>query len=146
MEDELGFVMVPKPDGAKEYHSYAYFNIAVIPACYDAETAGNIAYAYNLYTTPMKGYDDPERWKVEFEAYCDERAINETLAYFQDGESVISMNQLLIDKFDDVIGPDFLWLYPFRETTPEEQLKKVAEEWDAIIAEVNRGRGNADEE
>jgi len=138
MEDELGFVMVPKPDDADGYHSYAYYNIAVIPSCYDAETAGNIAYAYNLYTTPLKDYDDPERWKWAFEVYCDERAINETLAYFQDGESAISLNQLLIDKFDDVIGPDFLWMYPFRETAPEEQLRKVAEDWDAIIAEVNR--------
>ena len=106
--------------------------------CFDAETAGNIAYAYNLYTTPMKKYDDPEKWKWEFDSYCDERAVNETLAYFQDGESVISMNQLLIDKFEDVIGPDFLWMYPFKEVTPEEQLRKVSEEWDAIIAEVNQ--------
>lgn len=138
MEDELGFVMVPKPDTAACYHSYAYYNIAVIPSCFDAETAGNIAYAYNLYTTPMKGYDDPERWKWEFESYCDERAVNETLAYFQEEECVISLNQLLIHKFDDVIGPDFLWMYPFRETTPEEQLRKVAEDWDAIIAEANQ--------
>lgn len=142
MEDEVGFVMPPKPDGADGYHSYAYFNVAVIPSCFDAETAGNIAYAYNLYTTPMKGYDDPERWKLEFEAFynCDERAIDETLAYFQDGKSVISMNQLLIDKFDDIIGPDFLWMYPFKEVTPEEQLKKISEEWDAIIAEANKTR------
>ncbi len=140
MKDEVGFVMPPKPDGVDDYHSYAYFNVAVIPSCYDEETAGNIAYAYNLYTTPMKEYDDPERWKWEFDSYCDERAVNESLAYFQDGESVISMNQLLIDKFDEVIGPDFLWMYPFKETTPEAQIKEISEEWDAIIAEVNKTR------
>ena len=51
MTDDWGFVMTPKgPEG--DYVTVFSDNIAVIPSCYDAETANKIAFAYDLYTNP----------------------------------------------------------------------------------------------
>jgi ABC-type glycerol-3-phosphate transport system substrate-binding protein len=136
MEDAVGFVMPPKPDGAASYHSYVCDNIAIIPSCYDAETAGNIAFAYNVYTMATPGYDDPNDWKEQYYAHFeDERAVDESIVYFNDGTSTHFLNQTLVPAD---LGPDLLWQYPFANVTPADQVAAIKDSWDAILAEVNQ--------
>ena len=141
MEDDVGFVMPPKPDGAESYHSYLCDNIVVIPSCYDEETAGNIAYAYNLYTEMLEADDGGEGWEEEYYSwFMDERAVDETIQYFVTGNCASQLKWTAVEGKEDIFGPMLLWQYPFHNTTPEEQVKKISKEWDAIIAEVNQAR------
>lgn len=144
MEDEVGFVMPPKQDDTENYHSYLYDDIMVIPSCYDEETAGAIAYAYNLYTTlcaTMLAEVYDEGWKEQYYIYFDDkRAVDETLQYFMDAANTKQLRESLVYGLGDEMGPDLLWLYPFETVTPEEQIKKISVEWDAIIAEANKTR------
>lgn len=136
MEDPVGFVMPPKPDGAADYHSYVCDNISIIPSCYDAEMAGNIAFAYNVYTMATPGYDDPDDWKEQYYAHFeDERAVDETIVRFNDGKSTHFLNQTLISTD---LGPDLLWQYPFANVTPADQVAAIKDSWDAIVAEANK--------
>ncbi len=141
MEDYVGFVMPPKPDGAEGYHSYFCDNIVVIPSCYDEETAGNIAYAYNLYTEMLEGDEGGEGSLERYYSYfMDDRAVDETIQYFVYGNCASQLKQTVVDGMDDLLGPEFMWLYPFETVTPEEQIKQISEKWEAIIAEVNKTR------
>ena len=81
MEDDFGFVLFPKGPKSTGYATNVSENIAVIPACYDKETAEKIAFAYNLWTNPTPGYEDDDDWKSSYYTmFRDERAIDETLA------------------------------------------------------------------
>ena len=136
MEDAVGFVMPPKPDGAASYKSYVCDNITIIPSCYDAEMAGNIAFAYNVYTMATPGYDDPDAWKeTYYNHFEDERAVDETIVMFNDGVSAHFLNQTLVPND---LGPDLLWQYPFANVTPADQVAAIKDSWDAILAEVNQ--------
>ncbi|MBR2408009.1 MAG: extracellular solute-binding protein [Lachnospiraceae bacterium] len=136
MEDELGFVMPPKPDGAADYHSYISDNIAIIPSCFSAEEAGNIAFAYNVYTMATPGYDDPDAWMDQHYNYFDEaRGVEESLPYFQNEENAHFLLQTIIPED---IAPDILWCYPgFDGGTPADKIASVKDKWDGICAEVN---------
>ena len=141
MEDDVGFVMPPKPDGAEDYHSYFCDNIAVIPSCYDEETAGNIAYAYNLYTEMLEGDEGGEGWLDQYYSwFMDERAVDETIQYFATGNCASQLKKPLVEGMEDILGPMLLWQYPFENTTPEAEIKKISEDWNAIIEEVNQTR------
>ncbi len=147
MEDEIGFVMPPKPDGTEHYHSYLCDDIVVIPSCYDEETAKNIAYAYNIYTEILIPEEGGEGWQDSYYIrFDDERAVDETLQYFTEAVNAKQLRESLVYGLGDEIGPDLLWMYPFEKVTPEEQVKLIAEKWDVLIEETNRGRGNTDAE
>ena len=127
--------MPPKPDGAADYHSYVADTIAIIPACYDSETAGDLAFAYNVYTMATPGYDDPDAWKEEYYSHFDdERAIDETIVKFNDG---VSTHYLTQTRISTDLGPDLLWQYPFEFLTPADQIACIKDSWDAIVAEAN---------
>ncbi len=80
MEDDYGFVFFPKGPRAETYLYAPSDNIMVIPACYDADCAWKIAFAYNLFTNPTPGYTDSDDWKNGYyQKYRDERAVDETI-------------------------------------------------------------------
>lgn len=139
MEDSVGFVMPPKPDGAASYSSYVSDNIAIIPSCFTAEKASDIAFAYNVFTMATPGYDDPNDWKEQYYLHFDEeRAVDETIVHFNDGVSTFFKNETLVAGLADIIGPDFLWVYPFGNVTPADQAAAIKDSWDAVIAEANK--------
>ena len=142
MTDEIGFVVPPKPDGQEEYYTYVYGNVWVIPACYDAETAADIAFAYNLYTNETPGYNDPISYEdlYVYDFYrngaYDERAINETLPRYDDKneETVNFLTRYLVDGLDI---RDLTKQYPFVEKTPEECVDEVWDSWQKLIDAAN---------
>ena len=58
MEDDFGFVCFPKGPNATDYRNCYTDNVYAIPACYDADKAWKIAFALNVYTDPVPGYED----------------------------------------------------------------------------------------
>ncbi|MBR2407858.1 MAG: leucine-rich repeat protein [Lachnospiraceae bacterium] len=88
MDANIAFLCCPKPDegdGSDSYHTYFADNVAVIPACYDAKTAADIAFAYNLWTNPAPGYEEEreDEWKERYVHHdWDERSTDETLSIF----------------------------------------------------------------
>ena len=145
MEDAVGFVMPPKPDGAKGYYSYANDTVLVIPSCYDEKTASDIAFAYNLFSALIPEDKSRDEWKYRY-MVKDERIETDTLDYFNDGKSTFYLTHMLAEGIWDSIGPDLLWLYPFKEVAPEAQIREIAEKWEALLEEANRGREDKDAE
>lgn len=141
MEDELGFVCCPKPDGEESYHMWSYENIAVIPACYDAQTAADIAFAYNIWTNPVPGYEAGEdAWKKLYDEHnLDDRAINETLALYYEENIGSASYHFLLDENDD-FSRDIAWVFPFVDTTPEKIIQEILPKWDAMVAAANTAK------
>ena len=142
MEDAVGFVMPPKPDGQADYFSYVCDNITIIPSCYDAETAGNIAFAYNVYTMATPGYDDPDAWKETYYTHFeDERAVDETIVRFNDGVSTHFLHQTLVVDNEQEWGNSFLWSFPaFGGMTAADKVAEVKDLWDSKCAAANANR------
>lgn len=145
MEDEIGFVCVPRPDGVEEYHTSYIDYIAVIPSCYDAKTAADIAFAYNLWTNPAPGVVQKtlEETLAEEYAYLDERAVKETLPLlYQDDagkyEYLTLVDGLSIYEISDA--------WPYQDVTPEEQAEAVKAKWDRAVACANEKKVYTTEE
>ncbi len=143
MDDEVGFVMTPKPDGQDDYGGFVCDNIVIIPSCYDEKTASDIAFAYNLYTATAHLYDSEEEWKADgresyYAYFDDERAVDESIAIFDATDRKQYMNATLINGFQDSLNENLLWTYPFSNVTQAEQVEAMRESWDALIAETNK--------
>ena len=140
MWDDWGFVCFPKPDENASYVNYWEDNLAVIPACYDADRAWKIAFAWNLYTDPIPGcdYEDDESWKAEYYSnYYDRRAVEETLAMMRTN-GVISY----VDVIPGItIGPDL-----YLNVGPSAQgglpisniISGISSSWKGAIEEANQ--------
>lgn len=136
MEDEIGFVCVPRPDDVEEYHTSYLDNITVIPSCYDAKTAADIAFAYNLWTNPAPGVVQKtlEETLAEEYAYLDERAVKETLPLlYQDGAGKYQYLTLV----DGLSIYDISGAWPYQYVTPEEEAERIKERWDSAITCAN---------
>ena len=138
MEDDFGFVMLPKgPKGGNKYAVYFADNVAVIPSCYDKETAEKIAFAYNLWTEPTPGYEDEDTWKDSYSTkYRDERAIDETLAMMFD-EAVENNDYFKFVNGID-IGESFLWSVYALNNTPAEKIEELSGTWKSLIEDANK--------
>jgi multiple sugar transport system substrate-binding protein len=136
MEDDWGFVLVPKGPKSSGYSVYFGDNVAVIPSCYDKETAEKIAFAYNLWTEPTPGYEDQDSWRdTYYPRFRDERAVDETLAMMYDG--AIENNDYLSLVYGTSYG-DFAWdLYALTKT-PAEKVEEVQGTWQSLIEDANK--------
>jgi putative hemolysin len=104
---DVGFVMFPKGPQADDYTNLWSNNPAAIPGCYDADRAWKIAFAYNLFTDDVPGYEN----YVDFSQYrngiFDFRAIDETLTMMI-SKGMITYHGL-IPSLD--MGEPFLWKF-----------------------------------
>lgn len=139
MQDELGFVTCPKPDAASSRRIWnEETQIAVIPACYDAQTAADIAFAYNIWTNPVPGQEFVDTvWENAITEYkLDERAIKETIElYRQDENSFTRCGNMIIDEME--IYQDLHWLYPLTSGSWEEVITNILPTYSALIGEKN---------
>ena len=139
MTDDFGFLPFPMGPNAEGYNSWYEDNPIVIPACYDAEKAWNLAFAYNLWTEPIAGYEDTENWKTTY------------YSQFRDLESVdISVAKLVkngsVTYHDFVAGIDLGndILYNLGNAgsdgtvaTPAQKAEELKNSWQAYIDEAN---------
>lgn len=136
MEDDYGFVMFPKGPKGDGYRTNVNENVAVIPACYDKETAEKIAFAYNLYTEPTPGYEEDDDWKNFYYAeFPDERAVDETLTMMREPENQVA--QYISVVYGVEIG-DIVYNVYGGWATPIEEIERAAGIWQAALDDANK--------
>lgn len=136
MADEFGFVMFPKGPKCDTYMNVWEDNVMVIPACYDADRAAKIAFAYNLFTNPTPGYEETDDWKTgAYTKYCDARSVDDTVAMMRDPTHAVTWLQGMVAGYD--LGPDFYWDVFARAVTPAEKLEAVNAQWQAYLDAAN---------
>lgn len=134
LKDDWGFVMFPKAPGADNYTSILRENVLIIPASYDAETANKIAFAYNLYSNPVPGYEDGEDWKnAYYSAYRDTRAVDETLTMMRNEAKEV----IRVEAYTGIETGDIIYGVEAGEATPAEKIEEVKPAWQAAIDDLN---------
>lgn len=135
MEDDYGFVAFPMGPVASEYTNVSEENVYAIPSCYDAEKAWKIAFAYNLYTEPIPGYESVDAWKnASYYKFRDEESVDSTL-------DILSQN-CLVTYHSLVPGislnEDVLWnlAYPGSDS-PAYIAEQIRNDWNAYIDAAN---------
>ncbi len=138
MEDDFGFVLFPKgPKGGNKHAAYFSDNVGVIPSCFDKETAEKIAFAYNLWTDPVPGYEDSDAWKDwYYTKFRDDRAVDETLAMMYDVAVENNDFSPYVEGLD--IGPLFIWDVFAKAKTPAEAVEEITGTVQSLVDEANK--------
>ena len=110
----------------------------MIPANYDAERAEKIAFAFDLYSDPTPGYNDPDAWKSSYyNFFSDARSVDETIEMMRDPEHGVVFLSSLVPGYD--LGPQFYW-NTFGQggwRTVSEQLEESRPVWQAALDKIN---------
>lgn len=134
MEDDFGFVCFPMGPKADDYKSVFYDNSVVIPACYDADKAWKLAFAYNLYTEPIPGFEDYATWKSEYlKSFRDTESVELSIARLE--ENGFNTYHTMIAGLD--LGPDLIWGMS-KDSTPAQQAEKIRNTWASYLEEANK--------
>lgn len=134
MEDDFGFVCFPMGPKASDYTSVYYDNPIVIPACYDADKAWKLAFAYNIYTEPVPGYEDYAAWKANYmKSFRDTESVDLTIARLE--ENGFNTYHTMIAGLD--LGPDLIWGIS-KDSTPAQQAEKIRNTWASYLEEANK--------
>lgn len=133
MEDDFGFICFPKGPDAEDYMNVWSNNPVVIPACYDADKAWKLAFAYNLYTAPIPGFEDYEGWKAGYySSFRDTEAVDLTLARMVENGLVNYAE--VVPGLDQ--GNEFLWTIN-KDTTPAQQAEAIKNTWQSYLDDLN---------
>lgn len=133
MEDELGFVCFPKGPQAEDYVNPVADNPTVIPACYDAEKAWQIAFAYDVWTEPVPGFEDYASWKVSgYDTFDDTESVDLTVATLMSHpkptyNSIVSSIDLANDIFYQIN----------KDNTAAQIAEALRSQWQTKLDEVN---------
>lgn len=134
MEDELGFVMFPKGPQAETYVNVWSNNPVAIPACYDADKAWKLAFAWNLWTNQPEGYEDYVDLSNALNGIFDDRALEETIPMMMEGEHGTIAFHGMIPNLD--LGPQLVWsIAP--GSVVSEQVESIRNTWIAYVAAAN---------
>ncbi|MBR6665301.1 MAG: hypothetical protein IKL22_06220 [Lachnospiraceae bacterium] len=133
--DELGFVMFPKGPNADDYtNCWSEYPLA-IPACYDDEKAWKIAFAWNLYSEEVPGYEGYIDLGLYRAGNFDSRAVDETIMLMMEKGMVAYHN--MIPNLD--INSSFLYRFGRgANTVVEEVHDTVRDTYMYYIDEANR--------
>lgn len=134
MEDDYGYVCFPKGPNATDYANVCSDNPYAIPACYDADKAWKVAFAYDLYTEPVPGFEDYASWKSDsYQNFRDTEAVDFTVArLMKNGRPAYDALIPGIAPADDVI------FKISKENTPAQQAEAVRPTWAALLEEANK--------
>ena len=134
MEDDFGFVCIPKGPNASDYTNCYSNNPAAIPACYDHEKAWKIAFAYDLFYAPVPGYEDYEGWKsAYYNGARDTQTVDLTL------ERMISNGMITYHGVvpNLKLGEDLVWGISAGSVVSE-KIEAIANTWKGYIEEANK--------
>ena len=135
MADDYGFVCFPLgPHGDGKYKTVHQNNIMIIPSCYSAERAENIAKIVDLWAEPVPGYEGPDAWKDSYwQSFRDSRAVDETLQYMMDNPN---------PRYDVLISGlnqgDIIWNLCGGGGTAQELYEACYNVWQGLIDDCNR--------
>lgn len=134
MEDDFGFVCFPKGPKATDYTNCYVDNIYAIPACYDAEKAWKIAFALDVYTDYVPGYEDyNDRLSGYYNTFRDMESVDYTIA---------RMCENGFTTYHDMIpglayGEQFLWGCTV-DNRPAQAAEAIRNEWASYLEEANK--------
>lgn len=134
MQDEVGFVMFPKGPKMNDYINVWTNNPIAIPACYDADKAWKLAFAWNLYTNaPSAEYLDYNGYlSTARNGIFDERAVDETVTMMTE-KGTIAYHGMIPNLS---LGSDFVWnIGP--GVVVSEQVEAIRDTWKAYVDEAN---------
>ena len=135
MEDEVGFVMFPKGPQRDDYINVWSNNPVAIPACYDADKAWKLAFAWSLYTDQPAGYEDYMDLSNAAAGIFDMRAIDETIPMMMDEDHGTVAYHGLIPNLS--LGEQFVWnIAP--GSVVSEQVEAIRDTWKAYVDEANK--------
>ncbi len=133
MEDDFGFICFPMGPKMSDYTNCWQNNICAIPSCYDDEKAWKIAFAWNLYTEDVPGYEDYKGWKAAYyRVMRDLESVDETL-------EMMTVNGMI--TYDGLIpnlaqGPDFTWNINAGAVVSE-KIDAIRDVWKKYIDDAN---------
>ena len=134
MEDDFGFVCFPKGPKASDYTNIIGNNPCAIPACYDADKAWKIAFAYDLYTEPIPGFEDYDGRDAGFyNSFRDTESVELTIARMKENGRVTY--HTMIPGLD--LGPDVIWGIS-KDNTPAQQAEAIRNTWASYLEEANK--------
>lgn len=139
MEDDWGFVCFPKGPNMDDYTNVYTDNVFCIPACYDDEKAWKLAFAYNLWTEPVPGYEDYEGWKPGFRNTArDNESVDLTMARLVENGKITY--HTLVQSIN--LGDDILWHLGWANEagqveTPAQKAEALRPTWNSYINEAN---------
>lgn len=133
MEDDFGFLCFPMGRNATDYTNCFTNNPVAIPACYDEDKAWKLAFAYDLWTADIPGYEDYEGWKAGYyNGFRDTESVDLSLARM--------VNNGMI-TYDGIIpnlsrGSDLTYnIVP--GCVVSEKVESIRDAWKSYIAEAN---------
>lgn len=133
MEDDFGFVMFPKGPHGTDYVNVWLDNPIAIPSCYDADKAWKIAFAWNLWTNPVPGYEDYFSYAHVYAGARDTRAVDETFKMMLEKGTVAVYS--VVPGLD--FGPDFSWSFG-KGVVVSEAVEKIRDTWKSYVDEANK--------
>ncbi len=132
MTDDWGFLMFPMGPQADDYVMKASNNPVVIPSCYDADRAWKIAFAWNLYTDTVPGFEgENDAWQAGYQTF-DSRAINESLGVMR--MKGVSALENIIPDLDATL---LLWNVGPNGKKPSELVEGCRDNFKAAIDAAN---------
>ena len=136
MADEVGFVMFPKGPKYDNYINVWSNNPAAIPACYDADRAWKIAFAYNVFTDDVPGYEGYNGYLSTARAgVFDTRAVDETITMQSEAAHGTVAYHDIIPHLQS--GPELTWsIAPGADVAA--LTEAIAGTWKAYVDEANK--------
>ena len=134
MEDDFGFVCFPKGPNASDYRNRYVDNPYAIPACYDADKAWKIAFALDVYTDPVPGYEDyNDRLSGYYDSFRDTESVDLTIARMCENGFI---------TYSDMIpglslGEQFLWGCNL-DNPPAQAAEAIRNEWASYLEDANK--------
>ena len=136
MEDEVGFVMFPKGPKGSEYLNVWSNNPAAIPACYDAERAEKIAFAYDLFYKDIPGYEGYNGFLSTARAgKFDSRSVDETIAMMSEAKHGVVAYHDIIPNLQS--GPELTWMIAPNADVAA-LTEAIAGTWKEYVEEANK--------
>ena len=127
MADEWGCLAFPTAKAGGNYINVVSDNIALIPACYDAETVARLLLLYDLW---MGDVDDGYGWIGNKLNYTDRRAVMETYAMLRQPQHCVVNNVNYLGGVNDVLGGPLLW--PLGGSDPAELIEAGMPYWQGL--------------
>ena len=105
----------------------------VIPACYDAEKAWKIAFAYDLWTEPVPEFEDYATWKVSgYNDFDDTESVDDTVSFLMSHPKT---------TYNVIVGEinlaDDIFYQIKKENTAAQIAETVRSAWQAKLDAVN---------
>lgn len=134
MEDDFGFLAFPMGPQMNDYTNCYTDNVYAIPACYDADKAWKLAFAYNLYTEPIPGYEGYDgSLSGYYQKFRDLESVDLTIRRLN-ATGMVTFHTFIPNL---QLGADLFWSIN-KDNTPAAQAEAIRNTWASYIDEANK--------